>query len=324
MRFMHLLSLALLLVFMSCGGEVIDDSAFRVSLVTPGSVSDGGWNQAAYEGLTQIAAQLGATTSHVEIASPAAFEEVFRDFAHRGTDLVIGHGFEFQDAATTVAADFPETAFVVTSGLEIRENVAGLVFRLEEAAFLAGTLAAGLSNTGIAGMVGGMEIPPVRFIFDGFQKGFLHNNPGGEVKEVFLGNWDDIASARQATLGLLDQKADIIIHNADAAGLGVFQACRERSVLAIGSNSDQASLAPEIVIASAIIDIPSALVAVATDVQDGSFAGRIYTFNLESGIVDLRLNPDLTYRISEDLRSTIDDARSDILAGKVELEHFGS
>ena len=213
--------------------------------------------------------------------------------------------------------------FVVSSGLVTSANVGSLVFRLEQAAYLAGALAAGLSGTGTAGMVGGVEIPPVRLVFAGFERGFRDARPDGVVKQVYLASWEDVAGARQATLALIEQGADIVIHDADAAGLGVFQACRERSVLAFGTNSDQAGVAPDVVLASAVMDIPEAMVRTARTVREGTFEGRVLAFDLASGVVDLALNPALSGRLTPAAASALDAARERLRRGEVVLEHFG-
>src|SRR6516162_1490609 len=101
-------------------------SGFGVALLTPGPVSDGGWNAAAYEGLELIKTRLGAETALVQTTSPADFEDSFRDFASRGFNLVFAHGFEYTDAALKVAQDFPNTYFVVSSGGASSSNVASL------------------------------------------------------------------------------------------------------------------------------------------------------------------------------------------------------
>jgi basic membrane lipoprotein Med (substrate-binding protein (PBP1-ABC) superfamily) len=326
MRLLTLLILLLTITLMpACERTTPEPPSFQVALVTPGPVSDAGWNAAAYAGLERIGSELGAVTAHMEASNPAQFEESFRDFAQRGSALVFGHGFEFQDAAATVGAEFPGSVFVVTSGLTTADNVAGLVFRLEEAAYLAGVMAAEVSASGITGTVGGMEIPPVRLVFDGFKRGFLDTRSDGQVKEVFLGSWEDVAGARQATLSLIAQGADVVIHNADAAGLGVFQACRERRVLALGTNRDQAPVAPDVVLASAVMDIPDAMTRIAREVRDRTFAGgKVYTFDLASGVVELVINPQLENRLSPQTRAAIEDARTRLLNGEIELEHFGN
>ncbi len=124
------------------GAPDAGDAGFRVALLTPGSIADGGWNRGAYEGLLAIRDELGAEIRHVETKTPAQFEEGFRDFASRGFRLVFGHGFEYQDAAAKVGAEYPETIFVTTSGDTLRDNVAPMVFELEQVTYLCGVLAA--------------------------------------------------------------------------------------------------------------------------------------------------------------------------------------
>ena len=98
---------------------------FRVALLTPGPISDGGWNASAYDGLQLIKKELGAEVSNVQTGTPSEFAQGFRDYAQQGYDLVFGHGFEFQDPALQVGAEFPRTAFVVSSG-----SVHGLLSRM--------------------------------------------------------------------------------------------------------------------------------------------------------------------------------------------------
>src|ERR1700719_3152713 len=99
-------------------------TGFRVALLTPGSVSDAGWNAAAFNGLQLIKSKLGAETALVQTESPADFEDAFRDFASRGFDLIFAHGFEYSDAALEVAKQFPNTYFVVSSGSASSAHVA--------------------------------------------------------------------------------------------------------------------------------------------------------------------------------------------------------
>ena len=141
--------LLLLLAVGGCGGAEDSAAEFAVGLLTPGAVTDGGWNQGAYEGLARIESELGARISHVETRTPAEFEEAFRGYAADGFDLVFGHGFEYQEAAARVGADYPSSIFITTSGHTIRENVAPMVFRLEQATYLCGLLGARLSRTGV-------------------------------------------------------------------------------------------------------------------------------------------------------------------------------
>src|SRR5215218_3067809 len=121
--------------------------AFRVALLTPGPISDRSWNGGAYDGLMAIRDSLGAQVSHVQTKTPAEFEENFRQYGAQGYDLVIGHGFEFQDAAVRVAPSYPRTVYVVTSGRVTGPNVAGMSFAFEEASYLAGMIAGTMTKS---------------------------------------------------------------------------------------------------------------------------------------------------------------------------------
>lgn len=319
--------LALALVALSlwaCGERTVadDPDVFRVALLTPGSISDGGWNQGAYEGLLRIERELGAEISHVETRSPAEFEEGFRDYASRGFDLVFGHGFEYQEAAARVGAEAPGTVFITTSGDTVRDNVAPMVFELEQATWLCGVVAGRMSRTGKVGMIGGIDLPSIRSTFLAFRAGVASVRPEGKVTEVFIGNFDDIAAAREAALALLEEGADFLIHQANDAGRGVFQAVSERAsggpaVYAFGTNRDQSGMAPDVVLASATLDLPGAFDEVARRVRDGAFRAEPLRLGMAEGVVDLVVNPALKERIPEAVRTEIAEREAQIRAGSL-------
>ena len=296
-----------------------ESGTFKVALLSPGPVSDAGWNALAYEGLLKIRDELGAEIAQVETKTPAGFEEGFRDFARRGYQLVFGHGFEFQDAAAAVAPDFPRTVFITTSGNTVRPNVAPLRFLLEEATYLEGMLAVHLSRTGKAGVVGGMEIPSVKSTIQAFTAGAQAVRPDFTVLTSYVGNWEDVGAAKEAALALIQQGADVLFHNADAAGLGVFQAAQEKRVLAFGCNKNQNDVAPDVVIASAVIDIPRAFVTVAGEVRAGTFVARIERMGMKDGVVSLAFNPHLESRLGPEVRAAVQTAQRRIIDGRLSV-----
>ncbi len=298
--------------------------AFRVALLTPGSVSDGGWNQGAYEGLLRIRDELGAEVSHAETRTPAEFEEGFRDYASGGFRLVFGHGFEYQEAAARVGAEFPDTIFITTSGSTVRNNVAPMVFELEQATYLCGALAGQMTRTGRVGMIGGIDLPSIRSTFLAFRAGVLAERPDASVREVFIGNFDDTAAAREAALALIEQGADFLIHQANDAGRGVFQAVSERAaagapVWAFGTNRDQSAMAPDVVLASAVLDLPGAFVLVARRVQEGSFHAEPMRLGMAQGIVRFALNPALVSRIPAPVQERLATLEDRIRSGTLEV-----
>lgn len=317
------------MLFACTGGNApkLDDDAFRVALLTPGSISDQSWNSGAYAGLLRIRDSLGAVISHIETRTPAEFEENFRQYGAQGFDLVIGHGFEFQDAASRVGPDYPNTVYVTSSGNRVGANVAPMVFGFQDASYLAGVLAAHLSRTGVLGVIGGQEMPPVRNSFEAFEVGARSVRPDVRVLTSYIGNWDDASAGREQALAQIGRGADIIFQNADAAGLGVFQAARQsRGVLAFGANSDQNHVAPDVIIGSVVIDLPHAFLEVARQVRDGHFEPRMLHLGTKEDVVRLVLNPDLAHRITPDVRAALDSVERGIAAQRIRpprLEYAG-
>jgi basic membrane protein A len=288
----------------------------RVGLITPGSIADAAWNSGAFNGLQQIRDSLGLAVSHVEARTPSEQDEALRTYAAQGYDLVFAHGFEFQDPAERVSAQYPKTIFIVTSGRRAKGNVAPLIFRLEEASYLAGMVAGGLTRKNVLGFVGGIELPPIEAAYQGWVNGARAVNPKVETRKIYLNSFDDAAAGREAALALIRVGADIFHHNADAAALGVFQAAKEtEGVYVFGSNDDQTQLAPERVIGSAVIDLPRAFLTVAGEVKAGTFHPKVEAFGLSSGVIRYVPNPALETLVPETLRSRVQAAADSIAAG---------
>ncbi|HEV7920669.1 MAG TPA: BMP family protein [Thermoanaerobaculia bacterium] len=270
----------------------------KVGLLTPGSVNDNGWNAIAWEGLQRIKKELGAEISHQETKTPAEFEEGFRSYGAKGYDLAFGHGFEFQDAALKAGAQYPNTVFITTSGSSVAKNVSPMVFELEQATYLLGMIAARESKTGKAGLVGGIKLPSIDSTFLAFKAGAHAVNPKFEVKEIYTGNFDDLGAARVATLSLANAGADFIFHQANEAGRGVFQACQERKLRCFGSNKNQNDLAPDVIVASAVLDVPGAFSHMAKLVHDRQFQPKVHWLGMKDGIVSLAWNEKLKGTLS--------------------------
>ncbi len=294
-------------------------SGFKVGLMLTGPVSDSGWNQLAGQGLDQMRADLGAEVSQ-QVASTAQAEETLRGMARDGCTLIFAHGSEYGDACAAIAKEYPKTTFVVSSGEVEGENLASLRFDLGEAAYLAGMAAASLSKSGKAGQIGGQDFPPVKQAFELFEKGGQAINPRFTAPITYLNSWTDANTGKEKALAFIKDGADVLFQNADAAGLGVFQAAEEsKGVLVVGSNANQNDIKPEITIASAVLDVPKTFLSVARDVKDGKFQGGVYREDLKSENVYLAINSKFEGRIPADVKKKIEQAKADILSGKLKL-----
>lgn len=295
-----------------------DSSAFKVALLTPGPISDHAWNAGAYQGLLRIRDSLGARISHIQVSTPADFEENFRQYGAQGYSLVFGHGFEFQDAASRVGPEYPRTIYITTSGNRLGKNVAPMVFGFEEPSYLAGIIAGTLTRSHVVGTIGGTELPPVKSSFLAFEAGVHAVDPTVKVLRSYIGNWDDASAGKEQALAQIQRGADFIFQNADAAGLGIFQAAKEsKGVYVFGSNSNQNDVAPTVIIGSVVIDLPHAFLTVARQVREGRFTPHVIYLGSSTDVVKLVINPALRSMITPSLQTRLESTRNAIESGTV-------
>jgi basic membrane lipoprotein Med (substrate-binding protein (PBP1-ABC) superfamily) len=316
-----------LLAAVACGGEAPRESApeavapaFRAVLLTAGPVGDAGWYEGAYRGLLMLHDSLGAEVQHQQTSASADFDEAFRSYASAGYDLIFAHGFEYQDAAVRVGEEFPDVTIIVSGGGKVSENVVPLIFTLEEGTYLAGMVAAGMTQTGTLGMVGGLPIPSVQGTFRAFEAGARAVRPDVAFVESYIGSWNDLRAAKDSAAAQLRGGADVLIHNTDAASFGVFQAVREAAdagdrVWAIGMNNDQNGVTPEVTLGSAVIDIPTAFLKAARAWQAGEVSGKPVYEGMADGVIDFVVNPAVADHIPADLLRRVAEARERIRSG---------
>lgn len=294
---------------------------FKVGLLAPGPVNDGGWNQTAYEALKTMEKELGAEISYVETEqSPAAFEKAFRDYASQGYQFILGHGNEYTDAALTVAPEYPNTYIFLSSSRQWDPkvpNVIGLNTDSSQPCFVFGYIAAKMGKG--AGLVGGMEIPPISEAFQGFVNGAKLANPEFPVKITYIGNWTDAAAAKEAAFSYVDGGADYLLGNADFATNGVYQAMAEKNVNGFGIFGDNTEKAPKAIVANFLVNYGAGLVKMATEVKEGTFKP---TSNVEFGLKDEEVysiiyNKGATNPVSDDLMKEIDSVVEKIKSGEI-------
>lgn len=296
-----------------------DDGVLKVALITPTAVNDSGWSALAYRGLEAIRVNLGADVSNVVASTPADIEDAMRSYAQKGFDLIIGHGYEYNQHGIKVGKEFPNTVFVSSSGDKTAKNVGAFRFYLEQATYLLGILAAKMSKTGVIGMVGGPDVPSIESTFVAFEAGAKSVRPDITVLKAYTGSNDDIGAAKQQTLAFINRGADIIIHQANAAASGVFEACRERKVWALGTNSDQSSVAPDVVLASAVIRADSVFTDLAARVRDGKYTGAVELVGAKEGAVNVVFNEKLLGKIPKAYQDLLTTKFAEIMNGKLQV-----
>lgn len=298
-------------------------SSMKVGMLLSGDVNDQGWNQLGYEGLQAVEKENKAQITHQVTKNPSDRPPALRDFGDQKFDMVFCYGSEYETPVTQVAGDFPDTKFVIVAGnLKKEPNIATLVPKLEEGTYLLGMLAGGMTKTGKIGMIGGMELPVIKSTFDAFALGAKAANPKVVVlKPVYVGNFEDQNAGKVLASGLIAQGADVLFHNADQAGKGMFAAAKEaKNVWVFGSNRDQNDIEPDITLASAVIEMPKAFVQIAKDVQEKKFKAQFYELNLANGDISVHWNEKLKSKVPPALVKKVEDAEAQIKSGKLKIK----
>ncbi|MCK4305930.1 MAG: BMP family ABC transporter substrate-binding protein [Candidatus Eisenbacteria sp.] len=312
-----------------CGGG--DDGHQRgvlhVGLVFDvGGLGDKSFNDLAYAGLMRAHDEVGISFEYFEPTQSSEREGALRLFAQGDAELIIGVGFLFTDDIRAVAEDFPDKYFICidytwTEGDSVPANLVGLKFREEEGSFMVGAMAAMVSETGVIGFVGGMDIPLIHKFEAGYRAGALHVNPGMRVMVNYAGVTDmafkNPSKGKELGLAQYEQGADIIFHASGSTGLGVFEAAREKDKLAIGVDADQSAEAPGLILTSMIKNVDLAVFEQIRRTIEGSFEGGVLVLGLREGAVGYIRNESNEQWLTPEIVARLDGIRDAIVAGSI-------
>jgi len=278
---------ALALVVVACGDDNSggggssggsEAKKVKVGLVTDvGGLNDRSFNQAANEGLKRAKSQLGIDARVLISKSNADYVPNLSTLARQGYGLIVANGFLMAEAVNTVATKFPQAKFAIIdySQADMKnkpKNVQGLLFKEQEAGYLVGYLA-GLyakDNGGSISTVGGQKIPPVDHYIAGFRAGAKASNPNVKTLNGYSQSFDDQAKCKEIALDQIAKGSKLVFQVAGQCGLGALDATKDKGVQAIGVDSDQSYLGPQI-ITSALKKVDEAVYNAAKETQDGTF-----------------------------------------------------
>jgi basic membrane protein A and related proteins len=296
----------------------------KIALLTDALFSDAGWGAFGYNAAQALKNKYGHTVDFKDNVPIPDIESTLRVYADKGYDLIIAQGFEWGEPAVKVGKDYPNTKFVVFTGLANSTNVASIYPMQQEATYLLGVLAAMMSKTGVIGFVGGERYPNLVNIYEGYKQGAKDINPDIQVLATYLDDWDNPAKGRQAALSQINNGADLLLHVADTSGQGVIQASKENGIYAFGAISDQNKLAPNTVLTSVILDVEKAFSRAVNMIQAGNFSGQIFKPGLEAGkgssedgIVYLAPFHSLKDKVPEHVKVRLEELKQGIINGTI-------
>ena len=289
-----------------------------IAIVLPGTITDGGWNQLGYEGVKRAGDELGVEVAYVEQVANADQTESLADFARQGFSLVVGHGGQFDAAIEQVAAQFPDTFFLGVNGDIAGTNYACVRTNYNQMLYLSGMIGTAMSQSKKLAYLAGMEFRSTQQQGAAMDLGAKAMDPNAEVVTSFVGDFNDIAKAKESALALISSGVDVIFHNLDKSAPAVLQACEEAGIYAFGNNIDQFDLAPDAILTSAIQDIGGAITMVAELAGKGEIEGKRYVLGLETP--ELVRFGTFNEVVPQELRDQVDAVIADMVAGKLTFE----
>jgi basic membrane protein A len=341
-KFLFLLTVLIIssVLFTACGtGGGAGEEILVCQITDTGGIDDKSFNQTAWKGIQDAEEEFGIRTNFLESQEVADYEKNLNAFLEEGCDLIVTVGFLIGDATLAAAQANPDVKYSIVDYAyeDPPANLIGQVFETDEAAYLAGYVAAAVTKTGKVGTFGGLPIPTVTIFMDGFYKGVMKYNevkgtnvevlgwdPASPDTGAFTMDFDDQQKGREMAVSLMDEGADIIMPVAGPVGLGAAAAMQERgNAYVIGVDSDWFLTSPEyadITLTSVMKLMDATTFQVIESVINDTFEGGTVVGTLANEGVALAPFHDLSDMVPEDIQAEVEQLKADIIAGEIVLE----
>ena len=316
-----------------CTPQAAEVEKQKVVYLINGSLGDNAFYDSGQLGMDKIAETYGLETRTIECGYDSGQYEPSLQAAVGFADVIFVISYGYEDQLMEIADKYPDKIFVNLD--TVVQNSGGTItsvdFIEEESAYLAGVVAGMLTldttipnvnEEKIIGAVGGDVDPVIDAFMFAYENGAHAIDPEIVLERKYLGDWEDTAKGKQATLQLYDMGADIVFQIAAAAGIGVLQASGERGLYSIGVDTNQNDIVPGHVVASDIKDIGLAIWNVFETINDGTYVpGQVLEYGLASGAVDVVFEGNEQV-LPQAIIDKVDELRQQIIDGALEIEIY--
>lgn len=305
-----------------CGSDnnSSNDKGLKITMVTSvGGVTDGSFNQSAWEGLQKAEKDLGIKASYIESKQEADYVTNLEQAVDGGNDLILATGFPMKAALLKAAKNYPDQKFAIVDvdyGDETPENVVCISFNEEQSGYVVGLVAGKMTKTNTVGFVGGMDNVVIKKFQIGYEAGVKAANPDAKVLSQYVNSFADQAKGKSIASQMYNNNADIIFACAGDSGVGVLECAKETGKFAIGVDRDQNDIAPENILTSAMKKVNEGVFNVVKDLSEGNFdGGKTLVFGLkEDGI---GLAPSTDKNVPQDVIDYVNDQIEKIISGEI-------
>ena len=296
-----------------------------------GGVDDKSFNQSSWEGLQNFGKKNGLNKGvggydYLASTSDADYSTNLNTLVHQGFNLIYGIGFLMTKSVNDVAQQQKNTEFAIIDDQVDQPNVASVLFKEQEAGFLAGIAAALTTKTNHVGFIGGMDVPVIQRFESGFLAGIKAAKPGVKVDIQFAGAFDKAEFGQAIASKMYSSGADVIFAAAGATGNGLFKEANDRKkkdptkdFWTIGVDRDQSDMGADTVLTSALKRVDVAVEDLATKSKDGNFpGGKVVLYGLaENGVGLAPINAKAPSKTA--IESSVNDWIEKIKSGAVKV-----
>ena len=325
--------LALALVAAACGetaettttaaaGETTTTAAaaemFRIAIVAPSASNDLAFTQSIVDAVDIIKAEMGnvevEVTDGTFVVDDAA--AAIRAYAADGVDLVLAHGSQYGGSLQEIAPDFPDTTFAWGTAADTfgLANVFAYEAASDEGGYVMGVMAAALSQSGTIGIVGPVEVGDAKLYVDGFAAGVKAQDPAANVLINYTDSFSDVALASEAAQAQAANGADVMSGTAQMV-VGAVTVANDANILWFGTQANQTSLAPSIVVASQVYHWEVVLREIIAKMEAGTIGGEEFKINLANGGEVLEYND--AFDLPADVKQLGEDTIAGIIDGSI-------
>jgi basic membrane protein A len=297
----------------------------RVAVVMPSSITDMAFSQSMFSALKAVQAEMGGETGMEIVYSENMFKvpdaaAAIRDYASQGYNIVIAHGSQYGSSVQEIAPDFPETTFawgtdVNTFGMA---NVYAFTAAAEEGGYVNGVMAAMLTKSKTIGVTGPVEVGDAKTYIDGFTQGVASVDPSINLAKTWTGSFSDVALMTEAAKTHIAAGADVLTGSSQSVVGSIGAAKEAGNVLWFGTQSDQTSLAPELVVASQVYDWTKMINDIIKNRAAGKLGGETYKLQLTNGGLMIAYNSQ--YSLPAEVKAAGDKAIEDIKSGAITVQ----
>jgi basic membrane lipoprotein Med (substrate-binding protein (PBP1-ABC) superfamily) len=291
----------------------------KVALVTPSATNDLAFSQAMYDALNRLKSQYNLdlqVSDNMFVVNDAA--AAMRNYATSGVDLIVANGSQYGATVQALAKQFPNVTFAWgtagdTFGLP---NVFAYDTRADQGGYVQGVMAAMLTKSKVIGVVGPIAVGDGKLYIDGFVAGVKAQDPTVKVRVNYIGSFSDVSLASEAARSFVSAGADVMTGTAQMV-VGAIGVCKANNIAWFGTQSNQASLAPQQVVSSQVYHWEVALKQILDEMRAGVKGGKAYDITLANGGEVIEFNPD--YNLPADVKAKAEETIKGIEDGSITL-----